>query len=94
LLQDIMVEALMTYGGEQGQQEAQKLVQIWLNSNYLGYQETGFMVEKYDAETPGIPGAGGEYSVQSGFGWTNGVMLSFLSTYGWNPDAATQTSSV
>ena len=89
-----MVEALMTYGGEQGQQEAEKLVQIWLNSNYLGFQETGHMVEKYDAITPGIPGAGGEYTVQTGFGWTNGVMLSFLDTYGWNPTAANMTTAV
>ena len=89
-----MIEALMTYGGEQGQLEAEKIVQIWLNSNYLGFQETGFMVEKYDAVTPGIPGAGGEYSVQSGFGWTNGVMLSFLDTFGWNPEASNMTTAV
>nr|QOL01196.1 putative extracellular protein TR9_008 [Trebouxia lynnae] len=93
-LQDIMVEALTSYGGEQGQREAEKIVQIWLNSNYLGFQETGFMVEKYDAVTPGIPGAGGEYTVQSGFGWTNGVMLSFLNTFGWNPEAANMTTAV
>ncbi len=31
--------------------------------------------------------AGGEYSVQSGFGWTNGVMLSLLERYGWDPSA-------
>lgn len=30
---------------------------------------------------------GGEYSVQSGFGWTNGVMLSLLERYGWNTSA-------
>ena len=89
-----MVEALTTYGGEAGQREAEKIVQIWLNSNYLGYQETGFMVEKYDAVTPGIPGAGGEYTVQSGFGWTNGVMLSFLNTFGWNPEAVNMTTAV
>ncbi|KAL3152867.1 hypothetical protein ABBQ38_012177 [Trebouxia sp. C0009 RCD-2024] len=93
-LQDIMVEGLMMYGGEEGQREAEKIVQIWLNSNYLGYQETGFMVEKYDALTPGIPGAGGEYAVQSGFGWTNGVMLSFLNTFGWNPEAPNMTTAV
>jgi len=25
--------------------------------------------------------------VQSGFGWTNGVMLSLLERYGWDPAA-------
>ncbi|VDO43645.1 trehalase, putative [Brugia malayi] len=27
------------------------------------------------------PGAGGEYDVQDGFGWTNGVVLDLLTTY-------------
>ncbi|KHN71699.1 Trehalase, partial [Toxocara canis] len=27
------------------------------------------------------PGAGGEYEVQDGFGWTNGVVLDLLTTY-------------
>lgn len=43
------------------------------------------MVEKYNAITPGVSGGGGEYDVQTGFGWTNGVMLHFLQTYGWEP---------
>ena len=84
-LQDIMVEALMSYGGEVGQSEAQKIAQLWLNSNYRGFQQTGLMVEKYSAVEVGLSGGGGEYVTQSGFGWTNGVMLSFLNTYGWNP---------
>jgi hypothetical protein len=31
----------------------------------------------------GAPGRGGEYEVVAGFGWTNGVALSFLEKYGW-----------
>ena len=30
----------------------------------------------------GVPGHAGEYIVQEGFGWTNGVILHFLSQYG------------
>ena len=30
---------------------------------------------------PFFPG-GGEYDVQLGFGWTNGIVLDFLNTYG------------
>ncbi len=30
----------------------------------------------------GAPGHAGEYEVQEGFGWTNGVLLYFLSKYG------------
>lgn len=29
----------------------------------------------------GFPGGGGEYDVQEGFGWSNGVLLHFLSKY-------------
>ena len=92
VLQDIMVEALMTYGGEIGQMEAEKIAQLWLNTNYLGFKQTDLMVEKYSAVEVGLSGGGGEYATQSGFGWTNGVMLSFLNTYGWNPDNANMTT--
>jgi hypothetical protein len=30
----------------------------------------------------GAPGGGGEYDVQLGFGWTNGVALRFLNDFG------------
>jgi alpha,alpha-trehalase len=33
------------------------------------------MFEKYDVEDPQKTAVGGEYSVQDGFGWTNGVYL-------------------
>ncbi|KAE9413875.1 hypothetical protein Angca_007649, partial [Angiostrongylus cantonensis] len=35
--------------------------------------------EKYDARSPdGKPGGGGEYVVQEGFGWTNGVVMDLI----------------
>jgi len=30
----------------------------------------------------GLPGGGGEYDVQLGFGWTNGVIMEFLNIFG------------
>ncbi|KAG8434588.1 hypothetical protein GDO86_012818 [Hymenochirus boettgeri] len=39
------------------------------------------MFEKYDVEGDGKPGGGGEYEVQVGFGWTNGVVLQLLDRY-------------
>jgi alpha,alpha-trehalase len=39
---------------------------------------------QYNAMEPGQGGGGGEYRVQTGFGWTNGVVLEFLSIF---PDA-------
>lgn len=47
----------------------------------LGYNENHIMFEKYDAVDPGKFGGGGEYVVQAGFGWTNGVALSFIDLF-------------
>ncbi|XP_021339900.1 trehalase-like, partial [Mizuhopecten yessoensis] len=38
--------------------------QKWVRSNYIGWQRTRTMFEKYSAEVPGSRGAGGEYDVQ------------------------------
>lgn len=40
------------------------------------------MFEKYNAEEVGKQGGGGEYEVQAGFGWTNGVMIWMLNEFG------------
>ena len=39
----------------------------------------------------GVPGHAGEYIVQEGFGWTNGVILYLLSEYGDIIDSKDQT---
>ena len=38
------------------------------------------LYEKYDAESGGA-GGGGEYEVQTGFGWTNAVIVEFIALY-------------
>ena len=38
------------------------------------------LYEKYDAS--GSAGGGGEYEVQTGFGWTNGVLVEFMALFG------------
>lgn len=44
------------------------------------------MFEKYNVSLAttdeSAAGGGGEYDVQTGFGWTNGVILDFLDKYG------------
>lgn len=40
------------------------------------------MFEKYDATVIGGYGGGGEYEVQLGFGWSNGVIMELLAKYG------------
>ena len=61
--------------------EAESLAHVWLASNYAALNTTGYMFEKYDALHFGSPGGGGEYSVVTGFGWTNGVALTLLERY-------------
>ena len=40
------------------------------------------LYEKYNANQLGKEGGGGEYSVQKGFGWTNGVLVEFICAFG------------
>ncbi|CAG8639059.1 17646_t:CDS:2, partial [Cetraspora pellucida] len=47
-----------------------------------GTTDVGHMFEKYSALETGLPGNGGEYQVQDGFGWTNGVLLWIMSKFG------------
>jgi alpha,alpha-trehalase len=51
-----------------------------LNVNEV-YAERGKLVEKYDVLLPGRMGGGGEYPLQDGFGWTNGVMRKLMALY-------------
>lgn len=51
----------------------------WIANLDAVYAKHGKMLEKYDVIDVGnIPG-GGEYAVQDGFGWTNGIYLSLRS---------------
>lgn len=61
---------------------ALEIAQKFVNSVHRGWVNTGHIFEKYNAEKVGVPGGGGEYVVQEGFGWTNGVVISFLEWFG------------
>jgi len=68
-----------------GQTElAKTLTAKWIAHNYNIFKDSGKMFEKYNVSTScvkGGVGAGGEYDVQEGFGWTNGVILDLLKTF-------------
>lgn len=66
---------------------AQTIATRWIRTNVSYYQHTGKLVEKYDvdAASPGVSAGGGEYPLQDGFGWTNGVLRTLLALY---PQAA------
>ncbi|KAK2585079.1 hypothetical protein KPH14_008594 [Odynerus spinipes] len=63
-LQSIMIQGLRRTHVKEAVQFSQYLAHRWLESNYIGYEETGKMFEKYDATLPGRGGGGGEYRVQ------------------------------
>jgi alpha,alpha-trehalase len=52
----------------------------WLVNVTTAYQHSGRLVEKYNVVSSG-GGAGGEYPLQDGFGWTNGVTRRLLVMY-------------
>ncbi len=71
-LQWITYKGLRNYGFDD---LANKIKNHWLLANRAIYQKTGKMTEKYNVYVQDIEAGGGEYPLQDGFGWTNGVYL-------------------
>jgi len=65
-------------------EKAVSLAQKWITTTYCGHKHYGYVFEKYNAKVVGQPGGGGEYIVQEGFGWSNGVILWMIQTLGAN----------
>merc|ERR1712029_739425 len=81
-LQEILVTGLDNSGQPKAQELARELADKWMKNVYASYVQSGEkMFEKYDVEEIGLPGGGGEYEVQEGFGWSNGVIMHFLDKY-------------
>ena len=75
-LQWISVVAALNYNNTT---LATTIISNWTKLNQKVFNETGKMLEKYDVVESGKLGGGGEYPVQDGFGWTNGVYLAMKS---------------
>jgi alpha,alpha-trehalase len=60
---------------------AQTIACRWMSNVNRVYEESGKLVEKYDVIATGRSGGGGEYPLQDGFGWTNGVMRKLMALY-------------
>ena len=64
-----------------GQAElAETIAKRWLSLVTNVYANTGKLLEKYNVVTL-TPGGGGEYPLQDGFGWTNGVTVGLFRLY-------------
>jgi alpha,alpha-trehalase len=65
---------------------ATEIATRWIKENVRSFNATGMLVEKYDVQK--LPargktggGKGGEYPLQTGFGWTNGVLATLMAEY-------------
>jgi alpha,alpha-trehalase len=75
-LQWVAIQGLRAYGHYR---LADTIKHVWIEACQSVYKREGKMVEKYDVINPFQPGGGGEYTLQDGFGWTNGVLTALLS---------------
>ncbi len=66
----IAVQGLKEYGYYE---LAHEITKRWLKTNEQVFAKHRKMIEKYNVEDTDTLGAGGEYPLQDGFGWTNGV---------------------
>jgi alpha,alpha-trehalase len=73
-LQWIAISGLQRHG--QGEL-AKTLAQRWVARNLEVFRSTGKLLEKYDVVGDATAG-GGEYPLQDGFGWTNGVLRQLM----------------
>lgn len=73
-LQWMAVKGLERYGFRK---PANTIKSRWLELNNRVFQNTGKMVEKYNVADLTKEGGGGEYPLQDGFGWSNGVYSAF-----------------
>ena len=60
---------------------ARDIAQNWIETNLKVFNDTGKLMEKYNVVDTNVKAGGGEYPLQDGFGWTNGVLLNLLDRY-------------
>jgi alpha,alpha-trehalase len=79
-LQYLAVAGLRRYGQPA---LAGEIATRWIQTNVAYYQRTGKLVEKYDVDAKAgtTAAGGGEYPLQDGFGWTNGVLRTLMAMY-------------
>lgn len=60
---------------------ARSIAENWIRTNLEVFNNTGKLMEKYNVVDTNTKAGGGEYPLQDGFGWTNGVLLNLLNRY-------------
>jgi alpha,alpha-trehalase len=74
-LQWLVIRGLEKYGYTE---LASEISERWIRTCDIGFKAMGSMLEKYNVVDPGKIATGGEYALQTGFGWTNGVITDLL----------------
>ncbi len=77
-LEYIAIDGLMNYGFKE---LAATIAERWIRLNKNVFEQTGKLVEKYNVIDTNLKAGGGEYSLQDGFGWTNGVLLNLMNRF-------------
>ena len=80
-IQDLLIDGFRNTNVEQGRTISNRIRDSWLETCFHGWKHSpnATMFEKYNVlNASASAGHGGEYEVQSGFGWTNGVVLKWL----------------
>ncbi|KDO18672.1 trehalase [Saprolegnia parasitica CBS 223.65] len=70
---DFTVEGLLHMNSSDATAFASKIVTDWVQTGHSAFQKTGYMLEKSTRRS--------SYDLQFGFGWSNGVILKFLTDY-------------
>ncbi|MEB0263041.1 MULTISPECIES: alpha,alpha-trehalase TreA [unclassified Mucilaginibacter] len=77
-LQYMAIDGLENYGHSE---LAKDIATRWLQLNIRVFKKTGKLLEKYNVVDTSLTAGGGEYPLQDGFGWTNGVLLKLMNRY-------------
>ena len=77
-LQHLAIDGLERY---QHPALARTIATRWIGLNAEVFRQTGKLMEKYNVIDPHLEAGGGEYPLQDGFGWTNGVLLRLINKY-------------
>ncbi|KAJ8912203.1 hypothetical protein NQ315_003807 [Exocentrus adspersus] len=80
-LQEVLITGLLKTGHPEARKLATDFAHKWITANMRSFKKNGVMFEKYNAGDPEELAIGGEYTVQFGFGWTNGVALSIIDQF-------------
>lgn len=82
-MQYLAIEGLEAYGEND---LAIEIADRWIKKDIEGYEASGVLMEKYKVEQSldrreAAGGGGGEYPLQIGFGWTNGVLAKLMAEF-------------